>query len=219
MSGHSRSIRSIIVDPAPDPNTYYLLLRKNIEPSEGYIKECKYAGENNVLQVHGLASVGVDVPANNRSLGDKLELKFDTICLKKDRGEKHKNETGKMKSKKKNGIHNDYNRVLLTIGDANDPAWLYVTENNNLQLKTKTETKDLGDLKPEWKTVYAQSAGDYTRIRYNGKWVKVKHKPLLNCVFLGNGFRKYEKFLNLNERSDVFFKATNIQSRVVKELN
>jgi hypothetical protein len=142
-----------------------------------------------VLRLYGEISAGLDLDANTRSRGDRVELRFRFRHLI---GERY---------------------VLCTIGDSRVPLRL-VKESGSLQIIISDSTEACGQLKTGWNTVAIETGGDTTTISLNGgRAQSVRHSPKGTWVYLGQGYREGSYPIDSAFEIDVSSVATRVQRR------
>ena len=113
----------------------------------------------------GETSAGVDLDENDRSSGDRVELK---LRFRIERGDRH---------------------TVCTIGDANEPARVE-TESGRVRLRAGQQDVDVGPVQPgRWIDLHVSTAEDQTRAGIGtAAPAAVRHRPEGTWFYLGDGF-------------------------------
>ncbi len=119
-----------------------------------------------LLRIAGEASAGMDLDENRRAAGDTVELQLRFRLEAGDR------------------------QVLLTLGDANQPARL-LQRQGRLALAAGSSAQDLGPIAPgAWFDVTVSSGGGQTAAQCGaGPRAVVGHRPLATWAYVGQGYR------------------------------
>jgi alpha-L-fucosidase len=122
-------------------------------------------GDGRILRFAGEASAGIELDANDREAGDRVELRFRFRCPIGDR------------------------HTVCTAGDANQPARVCV-KNGRVRLQTADAEHDAGPLKTDvWNEAAVETAAETTTLRLNdGDPVSVSHRPQATWMMLGEGY-------------------------------
>ncbi len=118
-----------------------------------------------VLRFRGNASAGVDLDANDRARGDRVECEFRFRV-------------------EESGRH-----VLATIGDANHPVRV-VVEQGEVSLCSAEEAQPLGTVSADgWATLRLDSGGSSTTAQLGKeKPATTEHHPTATWLYLGEGY-------------------------------
>jgi hypothetical protein len=155
---------AVLLDPgAPDRLQADFVLPEDTRP--GAVAALSEGGLG-LLQVTGEASVGIDLDENRRAAGDSVTLQ---LRLRLEQGE---------------------SQVLLTIGDANQPARLRQRE-GVLVLAADGQQRELGRVLPNtWFEVTVHSSQGQTSAQLEkGVSVSVEHRPVATWAYIGQGYR------------------------------
>lgn len=119
-----------------------------------------------LLRLAGEASAGIDLDENRRAAGDTVELQ---LRFRLEQGD---------------------GQVLLTLGDANQPARL-VHRQGRLLLVAGDAEREVGSIVPgDWLAVTVRTGGEQTSAQCgDGPRVEVAHRPLATWAYIGQGFR------------------------------
>jgi len=155
---------SVLLDPA-SPDALQADFRLPDDRRPAAITAVTEDGRS-LLRISGEASAGVDLDANRRASGDTVELQ--------------------LRFRLEQGDH----QVLLTLGDANQPARL-VQRQGRLALTAGSTAQDLGPVASgTWFDVTVSSSGEQTAAQCgDGPRAVVAHRPLATWAYLGQAFR------------------------------
>lgn len=125
--------------------------------------------DGTVLRFHGESSAGVELPANVRRRGDRVRFAFSFRA------------------------DEDTDAVLCTVGDAVDPARIFVRD-GRVWVATRAGKVVCGPAKAgAWNRVELVTYGDLTEVRSGGSSpVRVMHEPVATWIYLGQGYRTGE---------------------------
>ena len=123
------------------------------------------------LRFRDQGSAGVDLDENDRTLGDKVSLRFR---FRIEAGESH---------------------TLCTVGDVNQPARL-ITHDGQIFLTTGKTNLLCGNInKDGWTGVALETARDRTTATVDhGTPVTVRHQPVATWLYLSEGYPDYGKY-------------------------
>ncbi len=141
------------------------------------------------LRLTGLASAGVELPANERAAGDRLEFAFTFR------------------------IECGVTGTLCTVGDACQPARVVVRDGTIL-LQVAGMSQPCGEVRPgTWQRISLTSKADLTRVSLDGApGATIRHTPQANWLYLGEGYPSSSPSSDI----DVTFDLASIRSRITE---